>query len=332
MKSRIRRIPGISGVADQRMQKLNLWKVLKEKKVKDQEVSQLLQVSRATLYRWQKQLKGKGVKGLENKSCRPHRVRQSLWCGTDVMEAVLDLRVQYPAWGKDKLAILLHRQGKNVSSSTVGRILSDMKRLGVLREMPKIQAKEEKCIRKQLYAIRSSKEYVARQPGDLVQIDTMNVEFSKGKKIKHFTAQDIVSRWNVLEVHRKTTGYTTTAFLTPLLSRMPFKVKAIQVDGGKEYRGKFELACKRLGIKLFVLPPFSPKLNGQVERAHRTHLDEFYSVISRKGLVNGLENDLYRWEYIYNHIRPHMALNYLSPVEYLNKCFSALISKKSHMY
>jgi hypothetical protein len=29
---------------------------------------------------------------------------------------------------------------------------------------------------------------------------------------------------------------------------------------------------------MFVLPPRSPKLNGGVERTHRTHAEEFYEV------------------------------------------------------
>ncbi len=36
--------------------------------------------------------------------------------------------------------------------------------------------------------------------------------------------------------------------------------------------------CQRRDIKLFVLPPRSPKLNEAVERAHRTHTEEFYEV------------------------------------------------------
>jgi len=42
----------------------------------------------------------------------------------------------------------------------------------------------------------------------------------------------------------------------------------------------FEEACREKEIKLFVLPPRSPKLNGYVERAHRTHLEEFYEAVS----------------------------------------------------
>ena len=66
------------------------------------------------------------------------------------------------------------------------------------------------------------------------------------------------------------------AILDAIVERMPFPVKAIQVDGGSESQGEFEDACRQRGILLFVLPPHSPKLNGYVERAHRTRVEEFY--------------------------------------------------------
>ncbi len=59
---------------------------------------------------------------------------------------------------------------------------------------------------------------------------------------------------------------------------MPFTVKAIQVDGGAEFESIFKKECQLRGIKLFVLPLRSPKLNGCVERAHRTHNEKFYEV------------------------------------------------------
>ena len=65
-------------------------------------------------------------------------------------------------------------------------------------------------------------------------------------------------------------------FLDALEQRMPFKIKAIQVDGGSEFMAQFEEACQQRRIRLFVLPPRSPKLNGSVERAQRTHTEEFY--------------------------------------------------------
>ena len=64
----------------------------------------------------------------------------------------------------------------------------------------------------------------------------------------------------------------------PARGRMPFPVRAIQVDGGSEFQAAFEAACQARGIRLFVLPPRSPKLNGCVQRAQRTHTEEFYEV------------------------------------------------------
>jgi len=47
--------------------------------------------------------------------------------------------------------------------------------------------------------------------------------------------------------------------------------RVLQIDGGAEFKANFERACHALGIQLLVLPPRSPRLNGHVERAHRTH-------------------------------------------------------------
>jgi putative transposase len=321
----------ITAAADARMQKMNLWKLLKHKGVGEREISQLLRVSRATLYRWKKRLSDKGPKGLEQKSRRPHRLRTPRW-DTELVEGVLALREEYPSWGKDKLCVLLGRKGWQTCSSTVGRILVDLKRRGVLHEPPRGLVKYKKRHQNRKYAIRKPRDYPVEQPGDLVQVDTLDVHPLDGGAVKHFTARDVVSRWDVLEAHQRATANTASEFLDTLLARMPFKVKAIQVDGGSEYRAGFEEACQRLGLKLFVLPPHSPKLNGRVERAHRTHLEEFYAVIPDSAQLEKLNIALYKWERVYNQIRPHQALDYLTPAEYINKYHPHVTSNESHMY
>jgi hypothetical protein len=52
---------------------------------------------------------------------------------------------------------------------------------------------------------------------------------------------------------------------------MPFALRAVQVDGGGEFRAAFEDTWQSSGRHLFVLPPCSPKLNGAVERANHSH-------------------------------------------------------------
>jgi transposase InsO family protein len=321
----------LTSAADQKMQKLKLWEVLKQKGSPDQEISQLLRVSRATLYRWRSRLRQKGPKGLEEKSRRPHRIRRPVW-STELVESVLALREEYPCWGKDKLSVLLRRSGWHTSSSTVGRILVDLKKRGVLHEPPRGLVKTHRRHQRRKYAIRKPRDYPVQQPGDLVQVDTLDVRPLDCGTLKHFTARDVISRWDVLEAHQRATANTASEFLDTLLARMPFRIKAIQVDGGSEYRAEFEEACQRLGLKLFVLPPHSPKLNGCVERAHRTHLEEFYAVIPDSAQLEKLNIALYKWERVYNQIRPHQALDYLTPAEYIKKYHPQLTSIESHMY
>jgi transposase InsO family protein len=151
--------------------------------------------------------------------------------------------------------------------------------------------------------------------------------------LKHFGARDMVSRWDVLEVHTKATATTAKAFLEALEARMPFPIQALQVDGGSEFEAVFEEACQERGIKLFVLPPRSPKLNGRVERAHRTHTEEFYEVYDGKLEVLPLNQALRQWEWVYNHLRPHQALDWKTPKEYLIQCYPEMTPEYllSHM-
>jgi putative transposase len=321
----------LSAAADQRMQKLSLWKTLKSKGVRDKEIQGLLRVSRATLYRWKSRLGEQGPRGLEEKSRRPRHIRKPLW-SIELIEKVQKVREQYPCWGKDKLVILLQREGLPASASTVGRIIHYLKDRRMLHEPPKGLVKVKKRLRIRPYAIRKPREYAVELPGDLVQVDTLDVHPLDGKEVKHFTARDVISRWDVLEAHERATARTAAEFLDTLQARMPFPVKAIQVDGGSEYRAQFERTCKELGLRLFVLPPHSPKLNGRVERAHRTHLEEFYAVIPRDSSIERLNIALYQWERVYNQVRPHQSLDYLTPQEYIQKHYPQLIPKKSHLY
>ena len=67
---------------------------------------------------------------------------------------------------------------------------------------------------------------------------------------------------------------------------MPVDYSAIQVDGGSEFRGVFENACRDRNMPLFVLPDTLETLDEDV----LTYLD------------------------VYNIDRPHWSLNYYSPM------------------
>lgn len=199
-----------------------------------------------------------------------------------------------------------------------GRILQHLQRSGRLREAPRSGvAGSRRALRPRPYAVGKPKQYAVSQPGDLVEVDTMDVRPVPGRVFKQFTARDLVSRWDVVQAHGRATAASATDFLDTLAHRMPFPIRALQVDGGSEFAAEFEQACQQRGLHLFVLPPRSPKLNGAVERANRTHTEEFYQVTPYSLKLNRLNRQLRHWERIYNTVRPHQALGYLTPHQFL---------------
>jgi putative transposase len=273
-------------------------------------------ISPQTFYRWKRRYNPGHLESLEERSRRPKRLRQPTYCN-ELVKAVLRLREAYPRWGKDKLVVLLQDEGIKCSASMAGRILRRLKERGVLKEPIPNHVSARKKQRQRPYATRKPKDYKVLQPGELVQLDTLDIRPLPGVVVKHFTAHDVISRWNVLGVHNRATATAGAHFLDILEGRMPFPVKAIQVDGGSEFEAVFEAECQRRGIRLFVLPPRSPKLNGGVERAHRTHTEEFYEVTESSFDIAELRGALLEWERIYDTVRPHQALGYMTPLKFL---------------
>ena len=275
-------------------------------------------ISPQTFYRWKRRYNPKHLDSLEDHSRRPRRVRQPT-ASSELVQAVLKLREERPRWGKNKLSELLNEQGYPVSASMVGRILRRLKERGALKEPTPHYVSAGKRQRLRPYAQRKPKDYEAKQMGDLVQVDTLDIRPLPGVALKHFTAHDVISRWNVIGVYPRSTAANAVHFLNALEQRMPFPLKAIQVDGGSEFEALFEEECEKRGIRLFVLPPRSPKLNGGVERAHRTHTEEFYEVTDSTFDIADLGQELLEWERIYNTVRPHQALGYLTPLKFLKQ-------------
>lgn len=273
-------------------------------------------ISPDTFYLALRRFNSKDLSTLENKSRRPLHLRRPTW-SAEAEAKVLALREQYPRWGKDKLAVLLGKQGMNLSVSMVGRILKKLKDRGILREPTICVISARKRQQQRPYAVRKPKSYNAEHAGDLVEVDTLDVRPCSGLVLKHFTARDVVSRYDVLEIHTEAKATTAAHFLNALQTRMPFSIKAIQVDGGSEYQAEFEAECEKRGLLLYVLPPRSPKLNGAVERAQRTHTEEFYELYDGELEMKPLNAALQKWEHVYNHVRPHQSLRYMTPAEYV---------------
>jgi transposase InsO family protein len=279
-------------------------------------------ISPDTFYTWKGRFHPEHLASLEDRSHRPHHVRQPTW-SPELAAAVLQEREAHPCWGKDKLVVLLHAAGWEVSTSMVGRILTQLKAHGVLQEPPRPHVARQRPRVARPYAVRKPREYAVTQPGDLVEIDTLDLRPLPGVILKQFTSRDVVSRWDLLSVRTRATAGTAADFLATVQERMPFPIRAVQVDGGSEFMAEFETACQQAGLRLFVLPPHSPKLNGHVERANRTHTEEFWECYDGDLDLATVQPALRSWEDVYNTVRPHQALGYRTPAQFLARASPA---------
>ena len=279
-------------------------------------------IARSTFYKWKKRYRPDDLTTLEDRSSRPRRCRGRQWTAAEV-EAVRRVRAAHPRWGKAKIVVLLARDGVRLSASTVGRILTHLRARRVLVEPKRVRAHPH-ARHPRPYATRRPKGApVAAAPGDLVQLDTMQVRLLPGVTRYQFTAVDVVSRHSVVGVRAVATATTATDFLADLVARFPFPVRTIQVDGGSEWMAGFEAACRERSIALWVLPPRKPQWNGCVERANRTGREEFWECYADDLDLEHVAQALVAWEAEYNTVRPHQSLGMRTPAEFLAHHLSA---------
>lgn len=91
---------------------------------------------------------------------------------------------------------------------------------------------------------------------------------------------------------------------------------------------KFHLHVEDLDIRHAYIKRGTPRLNGNVERSHRSAPQEFYHLLSYQGDVD-LEAKLDEWERFYNFHRPHSAFKGRCPMKRSEKSYNHM-QKMSH--
>ncbi|HEU4367921.1 MAG TPA: integrase core domain-containing protein [Methylomirabilota bacterium] len=75
-------------------------------------------------------------------------------------------------------------------------------------------------------------------------------------------------------------------------------------DGGPEFKGVFDVACRQLGLRHTRTKPRHAWTNGFVERLQSTILQELWRVVFRSPLLDGFTR-------YYNTERPHQGYRLL---------------------
>ena len=261
-------------------------------------------VSKTIYYRWLNRYKKDGEYGLINQKPCPENPK--LRTPIEIEEKVIYLRKKYH-FGPERIYLYLKRYlNIQTSESSIYRIL---KRNGISR-LPKNTKRRSPGPKVKLYEKQT--------PGHHVQMDVKFLNFTNndGKRIKRYqyTAIDDATRIRALKVYQKHNQENAIDFLDYVIKKFPFRIKMIRTDNGHEFQARFHWYCIDKGMEHVYIKPGSPKLNGKVERSHRTDKEEFYQLLKYKSDVD-LNEKITEWENFYNFNRPHKSHGELTPYE-----------------
>jgi transposase InsO family protein len=251
-------------------------------------------ISRPTLRKWWRRYPAEGEDGLQDRSRRPHH-SPNRKVFTAETEQILGLRRERRLGVKRLRIELIREHGLKLALDTVHKVL--------VRH-------DERYLRRRPLRRNGTRRYNRPIPGDRVQLDVCKI----GPGLYQYTAVDDCSRFQVLGLYPRRTATNTLAFLEQVLEEMPFPVQRIQTDRGQEFSAyKVQEQLQAWRIKFRPIRPRSPHLNGKVERAQRTALEEFWAWADLE--APSLGDQLAEWQTLFTGQRPHSALGGRTPID-----------------
>jgi transposase InsO family protein len=268
------------------------------------ELSRRFGVSRKTAHKWKDRHSQEGDAGLSDRSRRPQSSPDKT--PESVEKQIVELRRAHPAWGSRKLRVVLSGRGvKDLpSASTITTILH---RHGMISEEASRQREPWQRFEK-------------ASPNELWQMDFKgHFAMSNGERCHPLTVLDDHSRYCVvLQACANEQGTTVKSGLITAFRKygMPWKML---MDNGPPWG--FEVGnpwtaltvwLLRLGVQVCHGRPYHPQTQGKEERFHRTLKEELLRWHEFADL--GVCDARFRqWREVYNHERPHQALNFAVP-------------------
>lgn len=227
----------------------------------------------------------------------------------EVEKAVTDLRASHPAWGSRKIARRLADLGmvKVPPASTITAILH---RHGLISPHASLAAEHWQ-------------RFEHERPNALWQIDFKGDFATEQTRCYPLTLLDDHSRFNLaLQACASVAASGVQPCLSQVFQRygLPSRINA---DNGAPWgsprlaeHGLSELSVWliRLGIRVSHSAPYHPQTNGKIERFHRSLKAEVLAGRSFANLQEAQTAFEY-WRGVYNHDRPHDALNLQTPAK-----------------
>ena len=191
----------------------------------------------------------------------------------------------------------------------------------------RLKAYHKKKKEKEKFKNRPPKDIKDYKPGALVEKDVkfivkmgqfVNTEKYKAKEnfwYQH-TAIDSFTRIKITELARDMDSATAVETFKKCEDKFPFQIACVNTDNGSENEKDFDNYLKEKNIAHFYSRAGTPTDNPRVERSHLTDDIEFYN---KGNICKSFEKQIEKnksWDDVYNNVRPHQALNYLTPIEF----------------
>lgn len=176
---------------------------------------------------------------------------------------------------------------------------------------------------------KKRKLYVKDLPGRELQVDA-SFPWGYQKKVVIFTAIDDASRIVYSSIFENHNESSTLTFLSELISKVPFPIRAIRTDQGREYSRRVEDFLTRNHIEHNKNPAYTPQHNGKVERYHRTMKENCTNFWKWNDDIESYRYSLKLWTDYYNWTKKHywLWMNGATPKEklqYFKKSFPYLM-------
>lgn len=272
-------------------------------------------ITRSLFYKWFNRYKKSGIKGLESRSCKPLKLRHRE-IAFDVQREIENIRRENPAWSKYKVSVILKRDLEIVCSpSSVNRVFHD-KNLFWKKPVNQMQISGKKAwkIRRK----RAPQGLRGAAPGSLVEID-VKVLNSFGNVFYQFTAIDTCSKKKFIKIYSRKTAHCGKKFVTEMINFYPFRIRHINSDNGGEFLAECDAYLNEKKITHFFSRARTPEDNPMVEATIKADEYEFWAWGNLANNVEELNIKAKLWMDKFNNYRPHQALNYLTPTEYLRE-------------
>lgn len=262
-------------------------------------------ISAKTGYALLKRFAQEGTAAFTARSRKPHS-SPTRTC-PELEKAVVELRRQHPTWGGRKIARRLCDLGLEEvpPASTVTTILH---RHGLITTEASAAAQPWQRFEHEL-------------PNALWQIDFKGDFALATQRCYPLTLLDDHSRFNLALQACSSVGVSSVQpHLEQVFRRYGLPVR-INADNGAPWGSprlashglsKLSVWLIRLGIRVSHSAPYHPQTNGKIERFHRSLKTE---LLAGRSFVDMNEAQLAfeRWRAIYNHERPHEALDMRTP-------------------